>query len=391
LQEQEKEIPRFSPLSGDFPLLFLAHFFFALALWPYALFPAHLERMGADPFEMGFVMGIAAFAGLLIRPLLGYILDRKGRRAILWIGSLIFLFTHLLYLPIDHLGGGLFWVRFLHGSGTGILTATFFTMAADLAPPSNQISGIALFGVSGQLGGIIGMPIAEKMVQMGGFPFLFIFCAAMSGISLLLCFFVHETARGEVPTEPFWRYAWEPRRRIPLLTTFVFAIGFSSYMVFLKPYAQSLGMDQVAHFFIAYAIAAIGVRLIGGNWPDRYGPKLALVMALLALSFGILLLAIIPNARGLIVSGFFCGMGHGFLVPILSVFVIGRGGESFRGGFITLYTMVFDAGFLFGSLLLGLIVKRFNYTAIYVTSAMLILISVFALIDFHWPARPKKG
>ena len=213
----------------------------------------------------------------------------------------------------------------------------------------------------------------------------------MSGISLLLCLFVHETARGEVPIEPFWLQAWEPRRRIPLLTTFIFAIGFASYMVFLKPYAMSLGMHQVAHFFMAYAIAAIGVRLIGGDWPDRYGPKLALVMALLALSFGILLLVLMPNRGGFIVSGIFCGMGHGFLVPILSVFVIGRGGESFRGGFITLYTMVFDAGFLIGSLLLGWIVKEFNYTVIYITSATLILISVFVVIYFNRPTRPTKG
>jgi MFS family permease len=162
-------------------------------------------------------------------------------------------------------------------------------------------------------------------------------------------------------------------------------------MVFLKPYAQSIGINHVSHFFIAYAMAAIGVRLIGGDWPDRYGPKLALILSLIALSFGILLLVLIPNTVGLVMSGIFCGMGHGFLVPILSVFVVGRGGESFRGGFITLYTMVFDAGVLIGSPLLGLIVKGFSYTALYITTAILILMSVLVLLSFGRSASPKKG
>ena len=358
----------------------MAHFFFALAIWPYALFPAHLERIGADPFEVGFFMGAAALAGLMVRPLLGYLLDRKGRRGILLIGSLIFFITHLLYLTISHLGVGLFGIRFLHGAGTGILTATFFTMAADLTPASRQISGIAFFGISGQLGGVISIPVAEKMVQMGGFPFLFIFCAAGSGISLLLCFFTHETACGEVAIEPFWRHAGKPSLHIPLLTTFLFAIGFASYMVFLKPYAFRVGIDQVAHFFTAYTLSAILVRLIAGDWPERYGPRLALVIALFLLSLGIILLVLIPTSEGLIASGILCGLGHGLIVPILSVLVIGRGGASFRGGFMTLYTMVFDAGFLIGSLILGLLVKGFNYEIIYITAAALVMMSALALI-----------
>ncbi len=327
-------------------------------------------------------MGIASLSGILVRPGVGYILDHKGRRGILWIGSLIFLFTHLFYLFIDHLGVGLFLVRLLHGLGVGTLIATFFTLAIDLTPPLQRIRGISLFAISGQLGGTLCIPIAEALVQRYGFQALFILCATMSVITLLLCLFIRDTAERDIPIAPYWKEALKANLSVPFLTTFIFAIGLASVMFFIKPYAISVGIHQIASFFIAYTGAAMGIRLIGSHWPEQYGIRSALIFALLSMALGIVLIVLIPSTKGLIVSGILCGTGHGLIVPILSGWVVSCGGESFRGGFMTLYTMVFDLGVLIGSPLLGLIVKQWSYTALYIAAAGLILLSIVVLLRY---------
>lgn len=368
----------------DFSILFLAHFFFASAVWPYVVFPAHLLALGADPFLLGIFAAGASLSSIIIRPFVGHQIDHKGRRIYLLIGGIIFLATHFFYLLPNHLGAGLFAVRLLHGLGTGILMATFFTLGADLSPPDRRVSGIAIFGISGQLSGAMSIILAEKIVEIWGFPYFFIFCAALSLISLILSCFIRETVneKPDFPLERLWKRAFSPSLRIPFLTTFLFSLGITSYVVFLKPYTKTLGLPHVSYFFLAYTLSAITVRLIGLDYCDRYGPKAVLYPALSSLVLGILLIIILPSTFGLIVSGIFCGLGHGWVFPALSSIVISRGGESHRGGFMTLYTLVFDLGALLGSPLLGLLVRGVSYTAIYIAAAALVLLGVISLHFF---------
>jgi predicted MFS family arabinose efflux permease len=379
--------------SRDFRLLFIAHLFFGMAFWSYVLFPAHLQSMGADPLQIGILMGAASLSGVLVRSWIGHVIDRNGRRRCLVIGGTAFLVTQLLYLFLPHLGWELFAVRLLHGIGTGTLLATLFTLAADLSPPAQRIGGIALFGVSGQFSGTIGVPLAEAVIAAFGFPALFVLSAVFSGISLFLCLLIPETLKEkeDLPSEPFSKLVFNPALRPLLLTTFAFSLGVTSYIIFIKPYAASVGIARVDSFFLTYTLMAIGIRVMGGAWPNRYGEKTVLAGALFSLVFGIILLAFIPSAAWLPVSGFLCGLGHGLVLPILSSMVIRQGGEASRGGSMTLYTLVFDLGILVGSPFFGWIVKTFQYTALYMTGAGVVLLGIVALFQFNPPSRERKG
>ncbi len=359
----------------------MTHIFFGMAFWPYVLLPGYIQALGADPLQIGMMMGAASLSGVLIRPWIGHLLDRNGRRRYLIIGELVFFATHLFYLGSSSFGWALLVIRLVHGLAIGILVVTFFTLAADLSP---RVGGIALFGISGQLSGTLGVPIAEKAVSLGGYPALFLFCASMSGISLLLCLCIRDTKqrKSETDFKLFFQIAARAALRVPLLATFAFSLGTTSFIVFLKPYLLMTGVGRVTHFFLAYTLSAMAIRLIGGDWPDRYGQKWTLYPALLSLAIGILLLTRTPSLSGLIVSGILCGIGHGFAFPILSITVIERGGAVHRGALMALYTLTFDLGGFIGSPLFGWVVREQGYTTLYVVAALIVTFSVTVLAGF---------
>jgi MFS family permease len=367
----------------NFLLLFMAGLFFGLAFWPYVLLPVFLQDLGADLFTVGILMGAASLAGIVVRPWVGRALDSVGRRPCLITGGLIFFLSHLLYLSIDTIGWAVVAVRLLHGLGMGMLMAAFFTLAADLSPQARKTEGIAIFGISGHLSGTIGVTMGEEIIRSGGYGALFVVCAMLSLVSILFSLGIPEPGhhRPEGPREGFVSLSLSPSLRVPLGVTVAFALSLSSYMVFLKPYALSVGIGSVTPFFVAYTLTAVGIRIIGGNWPDRFGLKRVIYPAMVLLALGILLLVIFPTPAGLVASGILAGIGHGFIFPILSVMIIGSERKANQGSRMTLFTMVFDLGLLIGAPLLGWIAKQGDYAPMFIAAA---LVQVAALAAFVW-------
>ncbi len=375
-----------SLLTRNFALLFFAHLFFGFAFWPYVLLPVFLQGLGSNLTQVGIIMGLASISGMFIRPWTGKALDQIGRKKCLLTGGIIFLITHMVYLSIDEIGWILYIVRLLHGLSMGILFATFFTFAADMIPESRRTEGIALFGIGGHLSGALAVPLGEYIIQFGGYSDLFKVCAGFTLLSTGLCYFLKEPENNhekpEVNLGHFFKTAFKTQNRVPLAVTACFALGLISYMVFLKPYAHSKGLI-VTSFFLAYSLSAVFIRLIGRKWPDQFGLKQVLYPALFSLSTGITLLALWPSPIGLLLSGILCGIGHGFIFPILSVLLINRAPSNERGGRMALFTLFFDVGIFIGSPLWGFIANHYGYQLMFLLSAASVLTSVgiFVFLD----------
>ncbi|MBI3803262.1 MAG: MFS transporter [Nitrospirae bacterium] len=372
-------------ITRDFVLLFAAHFLFGLSFWPYVLLPVFLQTLGFDLFKVGVVIGTASLAGIVARPWVGGALDRIGRRRCLMIGGLLFLAANLSYLGIHSSGGEIYFVRLLHGLGMGVLMATFFTLAADLSPATRRTEGIALFGISGHLSGSIGVLWGEQVIRLGGYAALFISGALLALLSLIMGLLIDEPVRGaqgERSQDRFLEIAFRPALRLPLVATVAFSFSMTSYMVFLKPYALTVGIGSMTHFFIAYTLTAVAVRLIGSRWPDRFGLKWVLYPAMVSMAIGILVLFFRPTLAGLAVGGMLAGVGHGFIFPILSSMILGREREENRGGVMTLFTMLYDFGLFIGAPLLGWVAQGGRYGAMFWVAASVLTGSLFAFVIF---------
>ncbi len=350
-----------------------SHFLLGMGFWMFVVFPLHLANLGASTSRIGLLLALEPAAAVLVRPVLGPMLTRRGRRWTLRGGGLLNLVAVLLYAGADDVGLGMAAVRLLHGIGVGALFTTYFTYAADIAPIDRRTEGLAVFGISGMLPTAFAPMLGEELVIRWGFATMFAVAAAFSVASLATSWNLEEPldeAGASGLGVGFWKLARDRSRLGVWATGFVFSLAMSSYVAFLEPWAHARGFERAALFFFCYSLAAVTLRIFGRRLPDRVGPRRLLVPALAVFTAGLVLVARLDSKLVLGFAGLLCGMGHGYLFPILSGLAISGTGRATRGSAMSFFTAVFDLGQMSGPPLFGVIADAAGYSAMFATAAV---------------------
>ena len=361
-------------LSRAFVLAFCANFLHSIAFFGYLHLPGYLAGEGASELMIGVVFGAAAASAIALRPAVGEMLDRRGRRVIARFGSVLHLAATLAYLTIDGIGPWLFVVRIVHGAAEAMLFSVFFTIAADVVPASRRTEGIALFGISGLLPMSLAGLMGDFILAHAGYDELFLATAAVTLLGGLCAWPLGDSrpaTEADAPPRRSFVAAIMQRSLRPLwLMGLSFALAIASYFTFLKTFVEHSGVGSMGLYYTVYSAAAIGLRLGLGWLPDRIGPRWTLVPAMLATVSGLLLLPFVRSDLQMAVSGLLCGAGHAFVFPILSSMVVTRAAARERGVALSMFTALFDLGLLIGSPLLGALLERTSYQVMFTTAAV---------------------
>jgi MFS family permease len=344
-----------------------SHFLLGMGFWMFVVFPLHLASLGASTPRIGVLIALAPTAAVLVRPALGGLLVRRGRRWILRSGGFLNLLAVSLYTVFEDIGWGMTAIRILHGISIGALFTTFFTYAADISPVTRRTEGLAVFGISGILPTAFAPALGEELVLRAGFQAMFLAAVAFSAASLAFTWGLAEPDDdlAEVRPHGFWRLARERRHFGVWVTAFFFSLGMSSYVAFLEPHARALGFERAGLFFFCYSAAAVVLRAFGRALPDRLGPRRMLIPALASLAAGLYLVARLDSLAVLGAAGLLCGMGHGYLFPILSGMAIEGTDRRTRGSAMSFFTAVFDLGQMLGPPFFGVVAKVAGYPAMF--------------------------
>lgn len=363
----------------------LANFLQGLAFNLYLHFPGFLHGLGADEMRIGLLFGVTSIVAVLARPPVGRAMDSLGRRRMILAGGLLNIVVCSLYTTVASLGPWVYLVRSLHGVSEAILFTAFFALAADIIPESRRTEGLAIYGVSGMLPISLGGLLGDVILARFDYAWLFGSSALLAAASLLLSVPLREPARSapQLPNRGFFAALAQSDLRPLWFIGMVFATALASYFTFLKVFVLERGIGSVGGFFSAYAVSAIALRLSFGWLPDRVGPKRVLFPALVVLAVGVVVLATATQATDLLIAGSLCGLGHGFVFPILSSLVVERARPSERGAALSIFTALFDAGILLGSPLLGAVIHMAGYPVMFaaVGLALVVATAVFARLD----------
>lgn len=375
-------------LTAPFLLCALGNFLQGLAFNLYLHLPGFLKILGAGEVQIGLIFGLTAAVAIAVRPWVGRAMDERGRRVVILAGGLLNVVVCLLYLTVTSLGPWVYVVRLLHGLAEATLFAAFFTQAADLIPPSRRTEGIALFGVSGMLPISLGGLLGDMILARASYAALFAASAGLAGSSLVLSVPLRDSvpAVDELPNRGFFAAVVQGDLLPVWFLGTVFATALAAYFTFLKTFVMETGIGSVGAFFTAYAISAVLLRMFFAWLPERVGAKRVLFPALALLALGLVLLGRAAGAGAILVAGSLCGLGHGFVFPILSALVVARARPAERGAALSIFTALFDAGVLIGGPALGLIIRLAGYPAMFASAAAMV---AFGSLTFAVWDRPR--
>jgi MFS family permease len=407
-------------------LLYAATFLFYLSfqvLLP--VLPLYTTSLGGRESQIGLVIGVFAFAAMLLRPVAGELADRVGRYPLVVAGSLLFAAASAAYPTLGRTVTALLVVRFVHGMGMGLGPTAGTAMTADLAPPERRGAALGVYGMAGNASLAIGPYLGGELLERTGFGPVFALSATLGLASVLVATRLPETRPAEPARAPAGPPAAEARAATARLTeagsatatgaratrasaatarlteapaatarltgaraavarlTGLFSAGalypallvlglfvpYGALAAFLPLFAHQQRLGNPGLFFTAIALAAMAVRGGAGHLADRFGRRLVAAPALALVAAGLGLLAGAESAPRLLASAVLFGVGFGAAQPAILAMAADRVPPAERGRAMGTIFTAWELGILGGATLLGLVTDRFGYVATWLLAA----------------------
>ncbi|MFI4875457.1 MAG: MFS transporter [Blastopirellula sp. JB062] len=393
--ERSKE----NPYNRDFWLAYFANTALIIcvsSLFRYADFIAYL---GGGPYQLGLITGCGMTGGLLGRFLQGNWIDRLGPRTV-WLGSLLtlglFLILNLTVQRLDSV-----WIYLLRIGMMISLAGAFgasLTSVSLKSPPGRTAEMVGVLGSSGFIGMAIGPVIGDWIFRTSVVSFvqiqaMFLLAASMVGVSMVLAYLAtRRDLRAPHHEHPaMWRLVREYHPGWLLIIGIAMGAGVLLPQVFVRSFADSLQINQIRYFFLAYAISAFSIRVATRRFTDRFGVKRTVILGMACLVASMLAYLPVSAAWMLPLPAIFGGAAHAFLFPA----VVAGGATAFprrnRGTGTNLMLASLDFGSLVGFPIEGAIVAQAElqgwpgYPTMFVTLAV-----TFALATLLYAALGKK-
>ena len=327
--------------------------------------PVYGRDLGASALEIGALFSALALVPVFIRPFLGRLLDRWGRRPFLLLGFGGYLLAMLVFSLADQI-----WIlvlgRLIQGLGQALLWLTALTVVADTAGASDRGLSFGAIDKATNRGAIVGTMLGFmaifKIGQGDGsglqeaWPILLLAYAVPALVALVTAWLgVPQTRPADLRQPAIGRRLTRP---LLILMGIVFLTGASAamvwplLMVFLED-SLGVGIAQLAFAYLPAALIGSVVPSRAGRLADRFGRRALMAVGLL---IGALASALIPHLQTL---GWLAALwavesvGYAASVPAERAYVADIAGEDTRGASYGLYTFAYFLGMVVGPLVGG--------------------------------------
>lgn len=329
-----------------------------------------LTELGARPAEIGLAMAVYGATAVVCIPVMGAVVDRFGRRDFLTAGAICMAAASAGFIGVRDVGPLLYGLRAFQGVAFSMAFVAGVTLAVDQAPAERLGQAIALIGLAMLSMNAIAPAILEVVVERLGWAWGFATAAGAALACGALSRRLRDPGVGPPPDgvrPTLWDVLTHPAQiRIATVVALTGA-AFGAMITFHQPFALALGIEQVRGFFMAYAAAAIVVRVGFGRFIDRGGRRRISVASLVV--YGCVASAMARLTPALLAPlGVGLGIAHGLFYPSLNAIAVADRSEHERGKVMALFQAAFSVGFAGGTYPLGLLAERAGYPAVFVVA-----------------------
>ena len=364
-------------------MLFLFIGFYML----YPTLPMFIKQMGGSESQVGLAMGAFMLSAVILRPIIGGLLDRFGRRAFIVWGLLLFAVAMYMY---DWVGGiiALMALRILHGMSWGISTTSMLTAITDMIPLNRRGEGLGWSGMAMTLAMAIGPMFGIWVSGNLSFNALFLIASGLSVGALLLTF------GAKMPFQPqsgIKRIEIFEKSVLPVTTSVFFLfIAYGGIITFVPLFAESIQVNS-GTFFLVYAATLVLVRPIAGKLSDRYGEAFIIIPALVVTVLAMIALIFSTGLFGVLASAVLYGIGFGSAQPALQAATIRLVRPERTGVANASFTTATDLGIGLGAIMLGWVSQNTSYQVLFTVSAVSVVFSLLVFTFFVTRLLKNKG
>jgi predicted MFS family arabinose efflux permease len=328
--------------------------------------------LAAGDVAVGLVVGAFSLSAFFLRPWVGGLGDRWGRRPLMVLGAGLFTVSVLGYGTAsspEALAG----LRLLTGAGEACFFVGALTAVADLAPAQRRGEAMSLASLALYVGIGVGPLLGEVAIERSGFGAAWALAGAAGLAAVAVAVLVPDTRPDDPAPEPGGPAAG--RRLIhragllPGLVLLAGILGMAGFLTFVPLYALDLGMGGSRVVLLLFAAVVVGIRGVGARIPDRLGPARATRTALALSAAGLAMVGAWRTPAGLVAGTAVFATGVALLTPAVMTLAVQGVGPRERGAVIGTTSSFLDLAIGLGPAALGLVAAAAGRPATFLASA----------------------
>lgn len=365
--------------------------FFVLGL----MLPIYGTEIGASVVEIGLFFSVFSIATVFLRPVVGWALDRFGRRKFFLAGLAGYAITMLGFAFSDQVWGILL-ARTVQGVASALLWLAASAITADAA--GDQERGRAFGGITqaSSQGSIVGaflgftvlnarLNLSGEETQPGSWTLLFLVYAGINVVALLLALSrlpeTRPVAREGTATPIRWSQTWVLLLLVTLVTGASAAMISPILIIFLQE-TLHVGVETLSWAFLPTGLvwALLPARL--GRLADRYGRKPLMLLGLAAAALSSFVIPAVASILGLALLWAFQALCYAAGDPAEQALVADLTGADQRGRGYGLYVMCADLGAAIGPLGGAWLYQSFGTSAPFYANGLILAVCALVLLIF---------
>lgn len=384
--------------------------FLLIILINFLVFMNHIMVLSTFPMFLEQVLGLneavagaAAFAfsavAVILRPIIGWLLDCGRRRGVLLIGL-----TGMLLMPLGYAASAAFTAsgyvltaavalalvcRMLHGAALAFSNTTGATIASDALPQKRFAEGMGYFGMATALATSLAPALGLALMKVS-FTVLFLTAAGFMLISLLLCLMMKPLSVPQAEKKPLDFKTLIDADAVPAsVICLVFLLTWGALENFLADYAIKNSLPSGGIFFAITAVMLFLVRVTIGKLADKKGEGIFVYSCNAAMLAAFLLLAFAPGNFSFYLAAVLAGYAFGGIEPALQSMAVHIAPPERRGSANSTFLCAYDIGLGGGGGIAGILISALGYRSMYLILSLATVVSV--LLYVFWGRHHRSS
>src|SRR5262245_24035887 len=210
--------------------------------------PLHVVALGGSLTQVGALFAVTTAISMILRPLVGGLVDRVGPRVSMLPGALVLVAT-ALGLGLATTPATFIVLMAGVGVSNGLVSTAGSILVATESPPARRGEALNIYYVASSAGVALGPAAGLALAEVGGMRLTFAVVTAIAVVIVALVISLRTRPRSTRPSMALRLRLWSRHAAPAAVALILITFGHGSVYAFLPLHAAAHGQSSVAWFF----------------------------------------------------------------------------------------------------------------------------------------------